>query len=541
MRTSGRASALRIGVALAGMQAPAWAAWVLKAIRSHERLELTLAAISDPAERQRRSALFALYEALDRRMFHGGPDALEQVGVAPMLVGVPIVRLPPPEQTSESDHSHPKTASNWSPLDVLVCLGKPLAPGDLPFVPRHGIWYLHLGDPRRYRDEPALFWEVFFAEPASKTALEAVDHTPEEPRLLYQSTTATDPVSLHRTRNAASWKSARFVLRRLEDLAARRWTPELEPTGHDGRRRQSPSNVDAVRHMARVGGRVTKRRLRRAAFRRQWFLGVRRRRPDTLPHEDPSPWQVVSPPVDRQWADPFVFEQDGETLVFFEQLRYADARGELAVAQLQRNAELTDPEPILRAPHHLSYPYVFRDDGDTFMIPESGEAGRVELWAATDFPTGWTPVEALLEGVQAVDASVLRHGGLYWMWVNQAVNGGRLDDETFLYFSDRLDSGWTAHRGNPVVSDARRARPAGRPFIHGDVVIRPAQDCTGRYGSRVVFNAVEVLTPDEYRERPVGTLEPSWAGESNLCTHTYTFDGRFEATDGLRLLSRLQR
>ncbi|HET9121624.1 MAG TPA: hypothetical protein VFN72_13935, partial [Solirubrobacterales bacterium] len=63
----------------------------------------------------------------------------------------------------------------------------------------------------------------------------------------------------------------------------------------------------------------------------------------------------------------------------------------------------------------------------------------------------------------------------------------------------------------------------------------------GRYGSRVVFNANDVLTPDEYHERPVGTLEPSWAGERNLCAHTYTFDGRFEATDGRRLVSRLGR
>jgi hypothetical protein len=542
MRTSEPTSALRVGVALDGMQAPAWAAWALKAIRSHEGLELTLAAISDPVEKQRRPVLFTLYEALDRRIFRGGPDALERVGVAPMLEGVPIVRLPAsPERTSDHGNGHPKTTSDGSPLDVLVCLGRPLGPGDLPFVVRHGIWYLHLGDPSRYRDEPALFWEVFFAEPASKSVLEAVDDTPQESRLLYQSTTATDPISLHRTRNVAYWKSARFVLRRLEDMAARRWTPEQELADRKRRRRPAPSNADAVRHMAKLAGRVTKRRLRSAAYRRQWFLGVRERRADTLPHKDPGPWQVVSPPVDRQWADPFVFERDGEALVFFEQLGYGDAKGELAVARLERDAELSDPEPIMRAPHHLSYPYVFRDGADTFMIPESGEAQRVELWAATDFPTGWTRVEALLEGVHAVDASVLHHGGLYWMWVSQPFADGRLGDETFLYFSDRLDSGWTAHPRNPVVSDARSARPAGRPFLHGDVVIRPAQDCTGRYGSRVVFNAVEVLTPEEYQERPVGLLDPSWAGGHNLCVHTYTFDGRFEATDGRRLVSRLRR
>ena len=526
MRTSEPEAALRIGVVLNGMQAPAWTAWVLKEIRAHQELELALAVISNRVEK-RHSALFRLYEALDRRLFRDASDALEPTDVSSALEGVPIVRS--------------EMALDEFALDVLVCLATPPTSTNLPPAVRHGIWSLHLGESQRNDDEPALFWEVFFGEAASKTALEAVDQTPEERRLLYGSATATDPISLHRTRNAAYWQSAHFVLRRLEDLAAGQWTPERERPYHPSRHSRAPSNTDAARHVARLAGRVTKRRLRRAAYRRQWFLGVRRRRSDTLPHEDPSPWQVLRPPADRQWADPFVFERDGETLIFFEQLPNDGGKGELAVARLERGTELSDPEPVLRASHHLSYPYVFRDGRDTFMVPESGEAHRVDLWAATEFPTGWTPVAALLEGVQAVDASVLRHDGLYWMWVSQAVNGGRLGDETFLYFSDCLDSGWTAHPRNPVVSDARWARAAGRPFLHGDVVIRPAQDCTGGYGSRVVFNALEVLTPDEYRERPLGSLDPSWAGGHNLCAHTYTFDGEFEATDGRRLVSRLRR
>ena len=540
MRASEPEKPFRVGVGLDGLQAPAWAAWTLRAILGHQGLELAQAVISEPAQKKRRSPLLTLYEALDHRLFHDPSDALEPTDVLPALHDVPLLRLSAPARQARKDgHSGPEDASDDSALDVLVCLGEPLIPGDIPFVVRHGIWYIHLGDPRRNGDEPALFWEVFSAEPASKAALEAVDPTREARRVLYSSTIPTDPISLQRTRNAAYWKSARFIIRRLADLAARQWTPDSEPVDHRRRQGRPPSNADAVRHIARLAGRVTKRRLRSATFRRQWFLGIRRRQADTLPHEDPNPWQVIPPPPDRQWADPFVFERAGETLVFFELFRFADAKGELAVAHLERG-KLSDAEPILRAPHHLSYPYVFRDGTDTFMIPESGEAERVELWAATDFPTGWTPVEALLEGVPAVDASVLRHAGLYWMWVSQAGGGGPMDDETFLYFSDRLDSGWTAHPRNPVVSDARRARPAGRPFHHGEVVIRPAQDGTGRYGSRVVFNAVDVLTPDEYRETPVGTLEPSWAGEHNLCAHTYTFDGQFEATDGLRLVSRLR-
>ena len=533
---------LRIGVALDGMRPPAWAAWLLSAIRAHDDLDLTLAVLSDHVPGERPSTLFAAYEALDRQVFSRPPDALEPVDVSPALEGVASLKLPAAPAQADEDPPDAHAGADEHALDVLVCLGSAPAPDEIPLATRHGVWSLHLGDPLRYRDEPDLFWELHFAEPASTSVLESVSGKPEERRVLYRSWTATDPVSLQRTRNPAYWKSARFVLRRLRDLAAGRWSPELGPANNrPSPGRSLPSNADAVRHVTRIAGRIARRRLRRAVFRRQWFLGLRQRHGGKLPHEDPRPWRVVSPPADRYWADPFVFENDGDTLVFLEQFRYADRKGELAVARFEQGGELGSVEPILSAGHHLSYPYVLRDEGQTFLIPESGEARRVELWAATDFPTGWTRAAVLLEDVRAVDASVLRHGGLYWMWVNQSFDGGRLDDETFLYFSERLESGWTPHPRNPVVSDARRARPAGRPFLHGEVLIRPAQDCTGGYGSRVVFNAVDLLTTDDYRERPVGTLGPNWAPGRNLGAHTYTFDGSWEATDCQGLVSRFRR
>lgn len=534
---------LHVGVALDGVRAPAWAAWLVSAIRAHDHLALTLAVVSERVRVERPSILFAAYEALDRRVFSSPPDALEPVDVSPALEGVARLQLPAaPPRAGGAEAREPAPGSDEHQLDVLLCLGTRLVPKEIPLAPRHGVWSLHLGDPLRYRGEPALFWELFFANPASASVLEYVAPRSEERRVLYRSWTATDPVSLQRTRNPVYWKSARFALSRLEDLAAGRWSPELAPANYESSlRRSPPSNVDAVRHMATIAGRVTRRWLRRTAFRRQWFLGLRERRGEALPHEDPRPWHVAAPPGDRYWADPFVVESDGETLVFVEQFRFADGKGELAVCRLEGNGELSAFEPILSDAHHLSYPYVLRDGGQMFMIPESGDAERIELWAATDFPTGWTRAAVLLDRVRAVDASVLHHGGLYWMWVNQSFDGGRLDDETFLYFSDRLESGWTPHPRNPVVSDARRARPAGRPFLHRDVLIRPAQDCTGGYGSRVIFHAIEELTPDDYRERPVGTLGPDWAPGRNFGAHTYTFDGSWEATDCLRMVSKIRR
>ncbi|HEY6771844.1 MAG TPA: hypothetical protein VI035_05265, partial [Solirubrobacterales bacterium] len=259
MSTSQPEKALRIGVVLDGMEAPAWAAWALKAIHAHERLELALGVISDRVETGRGSVLFALYEALDRRVFRDASDALEPLDISPVLEGVPVMRLPAASGQTRAHGGRPETASEESVLDVVVCLGTPPPSGDLPFVVRQGIWYLHLGDPGRNGDEPALFWEVCFDKPASRVALEAADPIAEGRRVLYRSAIPTDPISLQRTRNAAYWKSARFVLRRLEDLAAGRWTPDVEPADHRARRGRAPSNADAARHMARLAGRVARR------------------------------------------------------------------------------------------------------------------------------------------------------------------------------------------------------------------------------------------------------------------------------------------
>lgn len=531
---------VRVGVALAATHAPSWAAWVLEAVRTHPDLELALVLRVTPAPRPRKAVLLELYETLDRRRFASHPDALDPVDVSGTLAGVPVARV---DLGSRADGGRPLRDDDVAvvrglALDVVLDFEGAALGADVSAAVRHGVWSWHVGDPVRYRGEPPLFWEMHERERAATSVLEIAPDGDRPGTVLYASATSTDPLSLQRTRNPVYWKSARFALRRLEDLAAGRWTPDASPSTLRSAPAKAPSNADVTRHVSRLVRRNIPRKMRNVVSRSQWFLGFRQRRATTLPFEDGSPWRVALPPPDRYWADPFVVDDARETLVFLEEVRYERGKGELVVGRLGDDGTLSDVEPVLTAPHHLSYPYVFRDAGRAFMVPESGEAGRVDLWTATEFPRRWERVATLVEGLGPVDASILRHGGLYWMWVNDAVPGGRADDECRLYFSDRLDSGWTPHPLNPVVSDAMRARSGGRPFVHDGTLIRPAQDCTGRYGARIVFNAVDVLTPDDYREHVVGSLTPSWAPAPNLCAHTYTFGSRWEATDGLHRIPR---
>jgi hypothetical protein len=496
---------------------PAWADWIVRAVRADPRLELAVVIGADRAPGA--GPVFALYEALDRRLFPVQPDALAPVDAGAALTDVPRVRADDVDAVRRYD------------LDVILHLGGARPDGPFLATARHGVWGYRIG--RDGPPAPALFWELADAHPYAETTLEVLGGAP-----IYRSTGSTDAVSLHRNRVPAYWKSARFAMRRLDDLASGRWPPEVPPGTEPAAPRGVPTPAQTARHVGTVARRVAGRKLHLARVQHQWFLGLRRRAGERLPQDDDAPWQVVIPPSDRSYADPFVTRHGEDTYVFLELLPHARGTGELAVGRLEGDGALTDLEPILPVVHHTSYPYVFRHGDGVYVIPEAGDVGRVELLACTDFPTGWEHVATLLDGVEAVDATVCRHDGLFWMWVAIAVPGGRLNDETFLYFSDRLEEGWTPHPRNPVVSDARRARPAGRPFVHEGRLIRPSQDCSGRYGRRVVFNAVERLTTDDYRERPVGALGPEWASAANLAAHTYTFDGDWEATDGLRTFGR---
>ena len=75
---------------------------------------------------------------------------------------------------------------------------------------------------------------------------------------------------------------------------------------------------------------------------------------------------------------------------------------------------------------------------------------------------------------------------------------------------------------------------AGQLFWHNGRLIRPAQDCTARYGGRVILYAVECLRLDHYREAEVSTLEPEHFRSEYIGLHTISLGESLVAIDALR-------
>jgi hypothetical protein len=284
-----------------------------------------------------------------------------------------------------------------------------------------------------------------------------------------------------------------------------------------------------------LAARIATRLTRLARGREAWRVGWRRTAGDeirtTLRWPD-ADYAVLPDDGARYYADPFVFRHEGTDYVFCEEFPYATGRAILSVFTVSGEGVASPPRPILERPYHLSYPMIFRHRDAIFMIPETSAAGGVELWRADRFPDRWVKEATIIEGTDASDATLIERGGRLWLFAAVAGSGQSSWDALHLFHADRLEGPWHPHPENPVLIDARCARPAGHMFERAGTLWRPAQDCSGGYGSGLTMCSIDQLDPDHYTQRVEQRLMPPAAWRATGA-HTLNAAGNIEVIDVL--------
>jgi hypothetical protein len=263
----------------------------------------------------------------------------------------------------------------------------------------------------------------------------------------------------------------------------------------------------------------------------QWFLAYRFRRGDERGQNDVRRFTRLMPPKDRLWADPFPIEREGRHFIFFEELLFATGKAHIAMVELGRDGACSAPVRVLERDYHLSYPFLIDFDRQLYMVPETGEKRTVELYRCIDFPNRWRLEKVLLRDAWFVDATIHRTDDRWWMFVNVGVEGGEAHDELHLYYADHLLGEWKPHHCNPVKSDVRCARPAGRLYRRDGILYRPAQICAPLYGSGILINRVLHLSPQAYLEQEDERILPMQP-QGLLGIHTLNRAGELTVVDG---------
>lgn len=550
---------LRIGLLVDGTEFDAWAYRMIEIIKHSDYAEITLVVQNDLAGEARlatpaskiagTSSLRRLWNATIRKvlivvehLLVGKPGhlpyALKPADGTDLLAGIETIKVTPRSQQGKDYIEGDELARiKARDIDVFVRLGFRTLQGGILRSARFGVWSHEHGDVRVNRGGLAGYWEVMESWPETGSILRMLTDDPDSTSVIYRSSSATNDMSLADSRSNVLWKTLHLVPRKLKELhqdGGEAFFARLKaanvPEFYDRRMYGTPTNREHAALLWRKLLQKCSRKWDDTFYFKQWFLLY-----DIRDGISTSLWRFkhLIPPPDRFWADPFVVARDNRYYVFIEELLYETRKGHIAVLVMNKDGTFEPAVPILEAPYHLSYPFVFEFENNTYMIPESKANRTIELYKCTAFPYEWEFQKNLMEDCSAVDATLFQWQGKWWMFVNQIeTEGGSMWDELFLYSSESpLSGNWTAHPRNPVVSDVKSARPAGCLFVRDGRLYRPSQNCSRHYGYG--FNICEItnLTETDYEEKIVARVEPKW-NKNIISTHTINYADGLTIVDG---------
>ncbi|WP_165067153.1 glycosyl hydrolase 43 family protein [Paludisphaera rhizosphaerae] len=504
---------LRVGLILSGAVQPRWRRKLIKSLVDSPDCTLAARVVSvvPPAE-SARQGLFGLYCELDRRRFGGGARAVEPVDASDLLAHVPVVE---PEALRELK------------LDVLLCLAPESTAAFAVDAARFGVWAIRLDGAESESPTAAAARAVLGGSPTASASLVRLDGGP-----ILEARLKTDRLSTHRHLDHLANVAAEFVPRALARLRSEGRLPSpADSPSQPPTISEPPAAAETTRLATAFGGRLAAEGLRRAWRRDQWVLAYSMNGTWSGGLPDLSSLRLLYPPADRFWADPFPARIDGRNYIYFEDYPYSTRRGVISVLEIDDQGQAGPSRLALETDFHLSYPVILPWEGAIYMIPETSQNGRVELYRCEGAPDRWVFDRVLIPDVRAADSTLVEHGGRWWLFACIPAEGAHNDvEELHLFHAPSPMGPWRPHRCNPVKSDVSSARPAGGLYQVDGVWHRPAQDCTFGYGHAMVVNRIVRWDVDGYEEVEAGRIEPDWAPGLDR-THTFNALGSFFTAD----------
>jgi|GEM_PF-1944164 len=195
-------------------------------------------------------------------------------------------------------------------------------------------------------------------------------------------------------------------------------------------------------------------------------------------------------------ADPFGFHIDNKKYVIFEEYSQIFKRGRIAVAEISNN-KLINKKIVLDDKKHLSYPFIFIENNDIFVICESYKSKKLNLYKIDKTNLSLQKVREVFPNQEAIDPTIIKFNEKYWLFYSMQE---KADEVLYLAYANSLSENFIQHPQNPIKSCKASSRSAGTPFVLNNEIYRPAQNCQKFYGENIVINKVNILNEKEFSE-----------------------------------------
>ena len=121
-----------------------------------------------------------------------------------------------------------------------------------------------------------------------------------------------------------------------------------------------------------------------------WNLAIRKGYPGQILEDHNTPFHVLENGSGFWVADPFVYAKNGKVFIFAELYDYKLGRGVIAYCVYKPDeGTVSNWNRCIVEPYHLSFPFVYEEEGEVFIIPESSWGHCLCRYRAKKFPDKW--------------------------------------------------------------------------------------------------------------------------------------------------------
>jgi len=241
-------------------------------------------------------------------------------------------------------------------------------------------------------------------------------------------------------------------------------------------------------------------------------------------------FEYIEQPDNVARADPFIVEYANKIFIFFEEFLPGPGRlGYIKAGELDiKSKRIINSKVILKENYHLSYPFVFRYLDEWYLIPESSQNLTIDLYKFSEFPYKLKKIKTLMEGICAVDNTLFFKDSFAYLFTNVKNQSSFSQNLSIFYSKSFLESKFVEHNLNPVSTNKKFSRMAGRIFYVDNNIFRFGQDCKTSYGKTLHKLCIKKLNKVNFLEEYCEEIKKP-AGIS--FSHTYNRSENFEIID----------
>ena len=393
-------------------------------------------------------------------------------------------------------------------LDFILRFGFNIIRGAILQAARYGVWSYHHDDENRYRGGPPCFWEILHDDPRTGAILQRLTDRLDGGIILHRGYFKTSPVSYVKNLDRAYLGTTEWCSRVCAEIVLGQTDKfQTPPSTSQAPIYRFPSNLTFLYFLLKLSCAVMKRIWHLTFYIDVWNVGITTDRIERIidaERVEHIQWAKQEHPK-HYTADPFAYRKNGHYHVLVEDFDYASG-GKISEIVFPEALETYNFTPVFHNAYHMSYPYIFSENGELYCIPEIHETRSVRLYKRVE--DTWTFVHTLIEGLPIVDPALIKYRDWYWLFFTLQSDGFYGNLKLHAAYAENLDAPWHLHPLNPLKCDVSASRSAGNPVVIDGRLYRPSQDCSETYGGAVVMNEILTLSPTAFEEVAVAHIKP---------------------------------